>query len=116
MYLWLLSFSNFGHKIELLIKHTSIPGSFYNPVRLHQIIFIISNCIIIVEANNFKLCVHSSLHYNQVSYFVLGDVVDKERAGVGPVLCTQMIRGLSLPVPDPQHGVQHGTLIYRQKS
>lgn len=41
-------FSNFRHKIELLIKYTSIPGSFYNPVRLHQIIFIISNCIIVV--------------------------------------------------------------------
>lgn len=72
--------------------------------------------IIVEEANNFKLCVQSSLHYYQVSYFVLGDVVNKERAGVGPVLCTQMIGGLSLPVPDPQHGVQYGTLIYRQKN
>lgn len=33
---------------------------------------IISNCIIVEEANNFKLCVHSTLHYKQMSYFVLG--------------------------------------------
>lgn len=64
MYLWLLSFFNFGYKIELLIKYIFILGSFYNFVRLYYIIFIILNCIILVEVNNFKFCVYSFLYYN----------------------------------------------------